>query len=192
MLFRSENLYRSHHYHRLKSKGVEEKKKLVELFLNYEYINPKIRNSVSFECQAELISQLGVKKDIEVIDLVSLYNSNCSVWKSSLKNTYYIDEFLSIPANMSWMYYAEFGELNKAYEVLLSSKIEDDEGTEDDIDIDIEPEVLHPTTKPLHQEASKNGKNGRKRTGFTPPKNLEKIGFKGEKYVYEMLKKKYP
>lgn len=187
-----ENLYKSHHYQRLKGKGIEEKKKLVELFLNYEYINPKIRNSVSYECEAELIDQLGLKKDIEIVDLVSLYNSNCSMWKSSLNNIYYVDEFLSIPANMSWMYYAEFGELNKAYEVLLSSKIEDDEVTEDEDDIGIEPEVLHPTTTPLHQEVSKNGKNGKKRTGFNPPKNLEKIGFKGEKYVYEMLKKKYP
>lgn len=187
-----ENLYKSHHYHRLKGKSAEEKKKLVELFLNYEYINPLIRNSVNYECETELISLLEIKMDIDPVDLVALYNSNCSVWKASLKNTYYIDEFLSVPANMSWMYYAEFGELNKAYDLLLSSKIEDDEETEAEDDIDIVPDVIHPTTTPLHQEVSKNGRNGKKRTGFTPPKNLERIGFKGEKYVYEMLKKKYP
>ncbi len=189
---RYESLYKSHHYHKLKGKSIGEKKKLVELFLNYEYINPSIKSTVTFDCETELIRLLGIKKDFEIIDLVSLYNSNLLGWKSTLKNTFYIDEFLSIPVNMSLMYYAEYDELDKAYAVLLSSKIEDNEGIEGDEDIDIEPEVLHPRTTPLYQELSKSGKNGKKRTGFSPPKNLEKIGYKGEKYVYEMLKKQYP
>lgn len=186
-----EHIYKLHHYHRLKGKGIDEKKKLVELFLNYEFVNPRIRNDVNYNCEEELIKQLGVKKNLEDIDLVTLYNSNCSGWKSNLKSTYYIDEFLSIPANMSLMYYAEFDELNKAYEILLASKGNDEEGIEGNNDIVIEPAIIRPNTTPLHQDVSKNGKSGKRRTGFTPPKNHERIGFKGEKYVYEMLNKHY-
>lgn len=186
-----EKLYKLHHYHRLEGKGIEEKKKLVELFLNYEYINPKIRNSVNYDCEAELVSQLGINKDVEVIDLVALYNENYSIWKSGVQNAQFVNEFLNNPVNMSYVYYAEYGELNKAYDVLLASQVADDEETEDGDEEAIEPEIHHPTTAPAPQDPVTNGKNGKKGTGFTPLKNLEKIGFKGEKYVFEMLKKKY-
>jgi hypothetical protein len=191
LLPKYENLYKIHHFYRLKGKGIEEKKKLVELFLNYEYINPQIRNSVNFDCEAELISQLGIKKDAEDVDLVSLYNKNYSEWKARLKNTEYLNEFLSIPVNMSCVYYAEYYELNKAYSELLSLRLADGEETEDGNEEVIKPEVLRPTTTPAPKDVSTNGKNGNKRTGFTPPKDLEKIGFMGEKYVFDMLKEQY-
>lgn len=192
LLPKYENLYKVYHYHRLKGKAIEEKKRLVEFFLNYEYINLQIRNSVNYDCELELVNQLGIDKDVEVIDLVSLYNKNYSTWKKGLDNPDYTNEFLSIPSNMSCLYYAEFDELNKAYEELLSSQLTDDITTEDRDEEVIKPEVIYPTTVPVTQDVVTNVNNGRKRTGFTPVKGLEKIGAKGEQYVYNMLKSKYP
>jgi len=187
-----EGLYRQHHFHRLKGRGIEEKKKLVELFLNYEYIKPEIKDSVYFDCEAELINRLQINKDTAAVDLISLYNTNLASWKAGLNNTTYIDELLKFPANMSYLYYGEYKELNKAYEELLAAQLVDEEETENDDTEDIVPEVIRPKTVPVQQEAKANGNNGSKKTGFSSPKNLEKIGFKGEKYVFEELKKTYP
>ena len=186
-----ENLYKLHHFQRLKQKSLEEKKKLVDLFLNYEYIQPKIGNSVQYDCETELLSCLGIQKDIEEMDLVSLYNKNRASWEKELENVQFVNEFLNNPTNMSCVYYGEYDELNKKYEEFRSSLITEEEELESEDGEDTEPVVLHPTTTPAPQNATYNGENGKKSTGFSTPKNLEKIGFKGERFVYEMLNKQY-
>lgn len=187
------DLYKIHHFYRLSGKSLEEKKKLVELFLNYEYIQPKIRNSVKYDCSEELSNHLGIQKDIEEIDLVTLYNENCLVWKRTLENNEYANEFLSNPSNMSCVYYAEYEELNKKYKEFLTLRIGEEEKLEiEDGEIN-EPEVLHPiTTIPAPQNSNSNGNKGKKSTGFSDKNNLEKIGLKGEKLVYDKLRKQYP
>lgn len=190
LLPKYENLYRLHQFHRLKGKKIEEKKKLVEIFLNYENKYFKIRNSVHYDCETELVSQLGMDEDVEAVDLVSLYNENSLAWTTGIKNTEYIGEFLSVPVNMSYVYYAEYDELNRAYEELVLSRMADDEETKDDDEV-IKPEVIHPKTAPGREEVWTNGKRGVKRTGFTQASDLGRIGFKGEKYVFDMLKEQY-
>ena len=187
-----ENMYKLHHFYRLKGKSLEEKKKLVDLFLNYDFIQPKISNSVLYDSESELIKHLGIKIDIEIIDLISLYNTNYSTWKKGLNNTDYIDQFLSISSNMSCMYYGEYDKLNKAYTEFVDLQLAYDEEIEDNKDDEvIEPEVLYPTTNPTPQAPVINGKRTKITTGHTSPKNLEQIGLNGEKIVYEMLKKQY-
>lgn len=188
---RYENSYKIHQYYRLKGKGLEEKKKLVDLFLNYEYIQVKIVNSIYYNIEKELISQLGLDKNVEDIDLTSLYNSNYAMWKKDLVNTSYVDEFLNNSSNMSCLYYGEFEELTNIYDEFIACQVSFEEELENGDD-DIEPEIVYPDTSPTHYEISNGGKKGKKTTGFTGSKNLEQIGLKGEKKVYDVIKKQFP
>lgn len=185
-----ENSYKIHQYYRLKVRGLEEKKKLVELFLSYEYIQVKIINSIHYDCEKELISRLGIDKDLEDIDLISLYNKNCTMWKKGLQNSTFVDEFLNNSSNMSYIYFGEFDELTKIYNEFVVSQVAFEEELENDDDI--KPEIVYPNTSPTSHEARNDGKKGKKSTGFTGSRNLERIGLKGEKKVYDILKKQYP
>lgn len=187
---RYENSYKTHQYYRLKGKGLEEKKKLVELFLNYEYIQVKIVNSIYYDCEIELIRRLEIDKDVEDIDLPLLYNKNCAMWKKGLQNITFVDEFLSNPSNMSYIYFGEFEELTTRYNEFVAAQVSYEEEIENDDDI--EPEIVYPDTSPASHETSEGGKKGKKSTGFTGSKNLERIGLEGEKKVCDMLKKEYP
>lgn len=186
-----ENSYKIHQYYRLKGRGLEEKKKLVEQFLNYEYIQVKITNSIYYNSKKELISRLAIDKDVEDFDLTALYNSNCAMWKKGLQNVIFVNEFLNNPSNMSCLYFSEFEVLTRIYEGFVASQVLLEEELENNND-DIEPVIVYPNTSPTHQEVSNGGKKGKRSTGFTGSKNLERIGLKGEKKVYDVLKKQYP
>ena len=193
LLPKYENTYKLKHFQRLKGKSLEEKKKLVEIFLNYETIQPKIINSVYYDCEKELFAHLGLPNDIEVVDLVALYNANCLTWKGSLKGSeYFNDEFLNNSSNMSCLYYAEYAELNKSYEEFLLSKSAKELEIENVDGESVEPELLHPHTVPAPQNVTSNGNKGNKNIGFSSKKNIEKIGLKGEKLVFDMLKNQNP
>ena len=195
LLPKYETLYKLKHFYRLKGKSIEEKKRLVELFLAYESIQPKIINSVNYDCEKELVACLGLSKDIEVVDLVSIYNTNCSTWKTTWEinsedGEIFDDEFLNDPSNMSCVYYAEYAELNKSYQDFLFSRKSKEHELEDTADV--EPEVHHPQTVPAPQNVTTNSNKGSKKTGFTHKKNIEQIGLRGEKLVFDILKKQNP
>ncbi len=185
-----ENMYKTHQY-RIRNMGLDEKKMLVTEFMNYENIKHNTINSVYFDYKAEFKKEIGLEFEIEKVDLVDVYNKNKSVWESSLKDLSLVNEFLTIPSNMSLIYYGELEELNKEYESLLYARLIEHEESKEVFSNNIDPVVIYPITKPLNQKQTKNSSRVKTKTGFAPPRNLEKIGFLGEKYVFEMLSNKY-
>lgn len=119
--------------------------------MNHEYIQVKIVNSIHYNSEKELISYLTINKDVEDIDLVSLYNSNYTMWKIDLKNATFVDEFLTNLSNMSCVYFGKFEELTRIYEVFVASQVSFEEEFEND-DYGIEPEIVYPNTSPTYHE----------------------------------------
>lgn len=186
-----ENKYKIHHYRRLKPKGLEEKKKLVNLFLEYEGIQVEITNTIFYNHEKELGNRLALDEDAKHIDLVSLYTKNLTIWKNDFQESPYVEEFLNKPSNMSCVYYGELDELTSNYNEFVALKISDEEEIESGVDV-IQPRIIYPDTSPIFPKASSAGKESVRSTGFTAPKNSEKIGAKGERMVYDKLGKQHP
>ena len=183
--------YKISNYLRLKKLKLQSKMGLVDLFLRYEKLEINVRNTVHFDCEEELVSQLEIDTKCPDVDIKALYDKNMEAWKAQLQTADIPEEFFNNPANMSCLYYGEFEELNKAYHRAISARAEEDPETEPTGNESIQAEVIYPATKPGDHTSSTNENKEWASTGYTAQKNLEKIGLRGEKVVYRFLKEKY-
>ncbi|MBD5467981.1 MAG: DUF3883 domain-containing protein [Lachnospiraceae bacterium] len=188
-----EDKYKWTHYYRLKDKGLSEKKMLVDNFLAFEETKIITHNSVEFDCNKEIISQLRIQENITGINLVNKYNREKNKLKGRIENPVYFDAFLQMTENMSLLYYGEIGELIRLYNLYVEKMIAD--SIENSVDLPQQrlSTVWKPDTQPIITEKplnSKSGKTGNRKTGFPIYKSRneqERIGLLGERLVYNML-----
>lgn len=190
-----EEKYKCTHYDRLKDKPLSEKKTLVENFLDFEEIKIKTENTVEFDCDKAIISQLKIREDVKCIDLDNKYKREKNRLKKRLENHVYFEEFLQSTVNMSLLYYGEIDELINRYNQ-YAKKMDDDSVTNSS---NISPQkigvVFQPDTRPINEKDGKNGeswKGGNRKTGFSISRSKndqERTGLLGERLVYNMLLK---
>ena len=178
-------------YNRLLSRDLQEQISLVANFLLFDSIDIRVENDVNFNVDQAIIDQLEIDENVEMIDLVALYNRNYAAWKSKQVDLRYIDEFMNKPDNMSLVYYAKFDELTKRYVAYCSEFAKEESDSNGATSPKAEPrmvEAFKPTTKPV--VITRRKVKSRTTTGFTnktTKKEQEKIGFIGEQLVYAYL-----
>ena len=188
-----EDKYKWTHYDRLKDKELSEKKLLVDNFLAFEETKIITQNSVEFDCNREIISQLRIQENIKGINLLSKYNREKNKLKERIENLSYFDEFLQMTENMSLLYYGEIDELIRLYNLYVEKMNAD--SIENSVNLPQQrlSVVDTPDTQPITTKKtanSKSGKTGNKKTGFSISKSRndqERTGFLGERLVYNML-----
>ncbi len=187
--------YENSCFNKLKDSTIESKSELQKMFLDYEYLcsDIKIRNSVNFDPNKEIINQLSINERITLLDLKTLYVENKKKFLSFIDDVTYVNDFLSIPANASLVYYQENDVLKKRYsEYLLHSKdkeAQDKEtsntSTKKAVLVDIASVSFNPSHSNLNAQ---NRKSSPKKTGFKDrSQNTTKNGRDGEKIVFDML-----
>ena len=190
-----EDKYKWTHYDRLKDKGLSEKKLLVDNFLAFEETKIITQNSVEFDCNREIISQLRIQENIKGIDLNRKYYREQNKLKERIENLDYFDAFLQMTENMSLLYYGEIDELVRLYNLYVEKMIADSIENPKDLSQQRPSIIKMPDTQPIISKKTSNsnaGKIGNRKPGFSIPKSRndqEWTGLLGERLVYNMLSK---
>ena len=184
-----EEKYKCTWFARLIDKPLEQKKKLVENFLLFKQIDVRTENSVYFDLHRQIINQFQIDENVELIDLTRIYNQNLLSWSQKQSNKQYIDEFVTKPEVMSLVYYSETAELNRLYKEFCQRYEPIDQVQEPSNIVIKNVSVYHASVVPVQRQKRKP--ISKKTTGFTEKrlskKENERIGFIGERTVYEYL-----
>ena len=188
---RLEDQYKVSCFRRLEKGSLQDKKTLVEAFTDFRSIRIPVENTVYFDMHEAIEKALEINREAEPVDIVSLYNANLDAWESKLEDKSALEEFLTEQENVSLVYYGEVDELNKLYSALLKSRVHDNEETpiEEPLNQTVRKLTGVPITSgPLVMPSASGGN----KVGFNKKESSrekERTGYKGEKIVYDELKK---
>ena len=187
--------YMNSWYYRLKNGSLEQKTQLQSEFLRYDDLckTIKIRNSVYYSPEKEIVEQLSINDKCPPIDLVNLFRNNKKSFVEKIGDDSYLDDFLSKPINASLLYYAEFDELCNRYATFIEDYNNiDEESNETEteqkravkyVNVVSSPKPIKPVLK-----SASNQKKSYSSTGYRDnKKNTTRIGRVGEKLVYDDL-----
>ena len=184
-------LYKSIIYKKLKTKSIDEKKRLVDCFFDFDNADYIIHNSAYFNAEEVVFKRFSLNKPEKQMDLNKIYKTNKEKWTSSIKEGLnLIDSFLSNNENTSLLYYAEFEELGRRFEEYLSSY--NDETADTSLIESPHKELRVVKNFSIKPATFSNVKPNNNTVGF---KNNEskasqvRNGKNGERYVYDLLKK---
>lgn len=187
--------YKNSLFNKMKMESIEEKKKLVDKFLEYENCEIPIMDSVLFDCEQIFMQEMGIELHCKEIDLNTLFKENQMQLERDLSTTEFLDDFLKISVNASLLYYAEFEILKNSYEAYVNeqNKMSTINNSKDNLFFDVE--VFKVKTVPNNLQGNTPGKK-RLKLGYSEKSSVQKkenadIGFKGEEYAYKHLKSKY-
>lgn len=181
--------YKTTWYNKLQYRDVSEKINLVDNFLLYNDATIRVENDVFFDVRKAIIEQLEIDMSLEIVELAGIYKQNLECWKGKQSNIEHIDDFLIYPENMSLIYYGEYDELDNNYHEFCDSL--GDLNSEEilrEAEEEKVVEVFHATAIPVKTAKSKSAVGNT--TGYLdkkPKKETKKVGFEGEKLVYEHL-----
>ena len=177
-------------YDSLLNDSIENKKTLMDKINEYDEIDVAVVNSVKFNPENSVISTLNIDVS-KYTDLNKVYFENEKKWINTKEDKAVAKEIAKQNEWHSLIYFAEYEALDNEYSKQLNYK-----ETDNTID-DKEPyaylsDFVMVETTPITKEmtARKKSRNT-KGVGFpsTHNKNNEETGMKGERIVYETLKK---
>ena len=183
-------------YKDLAESPLEDKQYLVDRFLTYNSQKIRVENDVNYEPLDEIYKQLNINSSVKLIDFNELYNQNLNKLKKKLRTTEYIETFMYSPINKSLLYYVEYKELCIRYEELCTKMEPEIEEPLDESKNDVGDVYEVKTAKP-EEKASGSKTVSRthvRTTGFTrnvSNKEMEELGYSGERMVYNHLIEKY-
>lgn len=194
------NNYATYLYDQLNGADIQQKQKFNQRLTDFENSKLKLENSVHENVRDILFKSTTDLTAIVPKDLNNIYFSNKQKLKELLKiNETNLNDFLSNHHYDSLVYFGELIELQKLYVNFVKKEIEKEkqynkEGLQEILDkLKSNPQTLIDVTdteKPEQVEPNKLTIN-KAGSGFTRNKNSEKIGLKGERYVYAILKSLY-
>lgn len=187
-----EKAYRQTIFEKYLKLGLEEKKHFCKELMDYDSLRISIDDSVWFDCEKELVKQLGIDTSLEIVDLDTLYNVNLNKWLETLEQEKDLEEFLTNSENISLVYFGEYEELNTRYQQLIGVSEEDE--TQSRYIPEYQPEMYLITTTIKDEPTPKKSTKRNVTPGFHKSKKEKEntqIGRDGERYVYERLKETY-
>lgn len=194
------NNYATYQYDQLKGLDIQQKQKFDQRLADYENCKFELRNSIHVNVKDILFKSTTDLAAIIPKDLNAIYFSNKQKLKDALKiHEADLNDFLSNHHYDSLVYFDELVELQKLYTNYVKKEIEKDkqytqEGLQEILDkVKTNPATLVDVTDTEKPEKDGPNKPTIKKpgSGFTRNKNSEKIGLKGERYVYATLKSLY-
>ncbi len=188
-------LYKKTLFERMKSESIEEKKKLVDKFFDYEKYEIPIEDSVFFDCEQSFLKAMEITLQCEEIDLVKVYEDNKERFAKDVSTAKFLEEFLQIPKNTSLLYYGEFEVLKTLYESYVKEQKEPIAIDKSKNNLCDNMKVFNVKTVPNSLKANIAGKKSMK-LGYSKlsvgrENERENIGFKGEAYAYRYLKEEF-
>lgn len=184
--------YRLSTYNQLINESVEEKTKLIDMWYSYEDTVVPVYNSVFFDPEEAVKKLFGIGEYIANIEELNLkYQQSLTRFKEHTENKDFFEQFVNSNEITSLLYYDEIDELILRYDKFVAAKTQDVDVPSEKKQISftpltairgiVEPQDIASATKRI------------KRVGFSKEgtrkkeKNLERIGYTGEKRVYEWL-----
>ncbi|MGG1398036.1 DUF3883 domain-containing protein [Bacillus salipaludis] len=194
--------YAAYLYDMLSRKDIKEKQRFQQLLVEYDQDTISFENSIKIDVKAALFARYIDLDKITEPDLDAIYFNQKQVLKLQLGiDDAMLNEFLANSSYDSLVFFGEISALQKFYLQYLAK--------ERDMDAQYTGESLADalvtvkknqytivdildTTIPKTEGPASTGRNGSgKGTGFVKSKNTEKIGLKGERFVYALLKENY-
>jgi len=197
-----ESKYAIHLYKALSSESIYEKQRFDVRMGEYRGLNILFEDSIKIDVKSELFIKLNINLDsIKEEDLNKIYFQHKQELKKLLDiNDYSLGGFLANLNYDSLLYFGEYAELQKQYKKYIKNHKETEEQYIGQNLEDIANEIIkngyefedidNPTIVEDEDKGEKERRIGAT-AGFSKNKNAEKIGIKGERYVFELLKIKY-
>lgn len=191
------NNYATYLYDQLKDLDIQQKQKFHQGLADYENSKLELDNSVHVKVSEILFNSTTNLATIVPKDLNTIYFSNKHKLKDMLKiNEIELNDFLSNHRYDSLVFFGELKELQKLYTNFVRKENDkdrkySDKGLQEILDkLKSNPQSLIDVTDTEKPEQEEHNKPTIKKpgSGFTRSKNSEKIGLKGERYVFATLK----
>jgi hypothetical protein len=196
------NIYAAYLYDSLCSKDIQEKQSFQQLLGKYDQDTILFENSIMIDVKAALFARFIDLDKVTYTDLDAIYFNH----KQALQLLLGIDdaqlkEFLANSSYDSLVFFGELHTLQKFYQQYLAKEravvaqytgetladafaiVKKNEYTI----VDILDTTIPETEGPISAGGNGSGKG----TSFVKSKNTEKIGLKGERFVYALLKENY-
>jgi hypothetical protein len=188
--------YASYLYDVLAPLDIKRKQKYNQDLADYENLKIELKHSIKVNVKEELYAAITDLDAISIIDLDKLYFLNKQRLQQLLQvEVTRVNDFLTNASYDSLVFFGELEELQKLYTSYVKKEKEKDnsytnEGLQEVLDkVKANPAPFIDVTNTNIPDFGEQKKQSIKRpgSGFSKGKNNEKIGLKGERYVYAHL-----